>query len=91
MWTYLNMDDMKLHLIGEDDFDQREVGWIIMKLALVSEKPLKTLHKAQKSDDKLAGVLDIVRLVPTSCCERSRRKLFAFWRDVVKVHVGGSQ
>jgi hypothetical protein len=66
-----NTSDRKVRFIGDKDIHGSRAGEITTKLALVFEKLLRTLHQAQKSGDKVAGVIGIFRLDFTPCCESS--------------------
>jgi hypothetical protein len=88
---YYDLENSEVQFTGDDDTRQSEAGALITKLALVSGKLLKSLHKAQKPEDRVAGVLGIFHLDFTPCDESSCETLFAFWEAAVKVHVSGSE
>jgi hypothetical protein len=54
---YVVSDRTTIRFVGDNDIDQSDAGAIITKLALLSEKLLNSLHRAQESEDKLAGVI----------------------------------
>lgn len=88
---YLDKDATTIRFEGDDDIEQSNLGAIVKKLALVSEKLLKSLHSAQESDDKLAGVVDIFRLdIGPIPHEPTQRQLSAFWKSTVELRIGES-
>ena len=56
---YLDNDDETIGFSGDNDISQSDVGAVVTKLALVSERLLNALYRAEKSEDKLSGVVDI--------------------------------
>jgi hypothetical protein len=80
-----------IHFFDNVDIDlsQTNVDAIITRLALVSEKLLKSLYRAQKSEDKIAGVVDIFRL-DRSPYKSAQEQLSAFWKSAVEVRIGES-
>jgi len=72
------------------DFSQTNVDAIVTRLALVSVKLLKSLYQVQKSDDKIAGVVDIFHLGRYSC-ESAQEQLSAFWKSAVERRISESE
>lgn len=89
VWTYIDTDGKTIRFFGDDDIDYSDVGIVITELALVSEKLLKSVYRAQESEDKLAGVIDIFHLA-FNPYESELGQLSAFWKSAVELSIGES-
>jgi hypothetical protein len=78
-----------IRFFGDADIARSEIGAFITKLAFVSEKLLRSLHKAQESQDKPVGVSDILS-VDFSAFGVAREQLSAFWKSAVKSRIDES-
>lgn len=78
-----------VRFFGENDIDQSDAGAIITKLALLCEILLESLHRAQKSEDKLAGVVEIFHL-DSGRYESVQEQLSVFWKSAVQLRVSDS-
>jgi hypothetical protein len=79
-----------VRFFGENDIDQSDAGAIITKLALLCEILLESLHRAQKSEDKLAGVVEIFHL-DSGRYESVQEQLSVFWKSAVQLRVSDSE
>jgi hypothetical protein len=84
---YLDNDDETIGFSGDNDISQSDVGAVVTKLALVSERLLNALYRAEKSEDKLSGVVDIFRF-DLGAFDSAQDKLSAFWRSAVELRIG---
>ena len=75
--------DKNIRFFENPDVRLSHVGGIITKLAVVSEKLLKSLHSAQESEDKLAGVVGIFQLDVSP----HEEQLSALWRSAVELRI----
>jgi hypothetical protein len=87
---YFYSDRTTVRFFGDNDIDQSDAGAIITKLALLSEKLLKSLHRAQKSEDKLAGVVETFHLDPGRY-DLVREQLSVLWKSAVQLRVSDSE
>jgi hypothetical protein len=80
---YVDLHGKIIGFFGDADIARSQIGAFIKELALVSEKLLKSLHKAQESEDQFAKVGDVFSL-DLSAFEIAQEQLSAFWRSAVK-------
>lgn len=90
---YLDGNGRTIRFRGDNDIEQSDVGAMITKLALVSENLLKSLHRAQKSENKLAGVIEVFHfdLSPFHSALTAQDQLSAFWKSAVELRIGESE
>ena len=87
--VYVDFRGAIIRFFGDADIARSEIGAFITKLAFVSEKLLRSLHKAQESQDKPVGVSDILS-VDFSAFGVAREQLSAFWKSAVKSRIDES-
>ncbi|GAB7330698.1 hypothetical protein MBLNU13_g02259t2 [Cladosporium sp. NU13] len=87
--VYVDLHGSIIRFFGDADIARSQIGAFITKLALVSEKLLRSLHRAQESDDKLAGVVEIFSL-DLSAFGIAQEQLSAFWQSAVNSRINES-
>lgn len=81
--VYVDLHGTIIRFFGDTDIARSPIGAFIKELALVSEKLLKSLHRAQESEDQLAKANDVF-ILDLMAFGVAEEQLSAFWKGAVK-------
>jgi len=81
--VYVDLHGKIICFFGDTDIARSQIGAFVKELALVSEKLLKSLHRAQESEDQLAKVSDVF-ILDLRAFGIAEEQLSAFWKSTVK-------
>jgi hypothetical protein len=87
--VYVDLHGKIIRFFGDADIARSQIGAFIKELALVSEKLLKSLHKAQESEDQLGKVIDVFSL-DLSAFGIAQEQLSTFWKSTVRSRIDES-
>jgi len=87
--VYVDLHGTIIHFFGDTDIARSQIGAFIKELALVSEKLLKSLHRAQESEEQLAKVSNVFNL-DLSAFGIAQEQLSAFWKSASEARINKS-